>query len=138
MNINDLTPTELENCAIIACRESFELGRTVTIQDIILRETTLANLGFSNVIELKNKFGYVKTNMGCTFFIEYSDGKVSKIKLVKEFDASNADENMTSIESKVGKFLDTANEGDVYKNNDVEFIIVRIQEPNPTDEQATA
>jgi|LauGreDrversion4_2_1035121.scaffolds.fasta_scaffold276307_2 hypothetical protein len=137
MNINDLTPTELENCAIIASRESFESGRKVTIQDIILRETTLAKLGFSNVIEWKNKFGYVKTNVGSTFFIEYADGKVSKIKLVKEFDASNADENFASLESKVGQFLDTANEGDVFKNNHIEFIIVRIQEPNPTEEQAT-
>lgn len=138
MNINDLTPTEYDNCLNMATRESFELGRKVTVEEIITREIALAKLGFSLVVELKSKFGYVKSNVGCTFILEYSDGKVSKVKLVKEFDATRDEENLTSVQSKVGKFLDTANEGDVYKNEEVEFIIVKIQEPASTNAQASA
>lgn len=135
MNINDLTPTEYDNCLNMATRESFEQGREIRVEDIINREITLAKMGFSKIVELK--VGRIVSNLNNTFIIEYSDGKVSKLKLVNDFDPNNDAENVVTLESRVGKFLDTATEGDVYKFNDVEFVIVRIQKPSP-GEQATA
>ena len=137
----DLTPIEFENCQTIASRESFETGREVRVEEVILRELTLAKLGQSNIIEFKTKFTEskptIKSNLGCTFYIEYADGKVSKLKLVKEFDATTTDENITTVNSKVGKFLDTASKGDVFHYNDVEFIIISIDEPSTAPLVAT-
>jgi hypothetical protein len=129
----DLTPIELENCHTIASRESFETGREVRVEEIILRELELARLGQSNIIEHKTKYmesvDVIKSNVGKVFYIEYTDGKVSKIKLVKDFDVSTISENVTTVQSKVGAFLDIASKGDVFKYNDVEFIVVSIEEP---------
>jgi hypothetical protein len=138
----DLTPIELENCYTIASRESYETGREVRVEEIILRELELAQLGQSNVIEYKVKYvqpvNVIKSNVGKVFYIEYADGKVSKIKLVKDFDASTAVENVTTTQSKVGTFLDTASKGDVFKYNDVEFIVVSIEESKTPALEVTA
>jgi hypothetical protein len=137
----DLTPIELENCHTIASRESFETGREVRVEEIILRELQLAQLGQSNIIEYKTKYvesvDVIKSNVGKVFYIEYTDGKVSKIKLVKDFDASTVVENVTTTQSKVGTFLDTASKGDVFKYNDVEFIIVSISDVMTAPLEAT-
>ena len=145
----DLTPIELENCYTIASRESFETGKEVRVEEIILRELELALLGQSNIIEHKTKYvepviietieplDVIKSNVGKIFYIEYEDGKVSKIKLVKDFDVSTVGENVTTVQSKVGTFLDTASKGDVFKYNDVEFIVISIEEAKaPTLEVA--
>jgi hypothetical protein len=138
----DLTPIEFENCYTIASRESFETGREVRVEEIILRELELARLGQSNIIEHKTKYiesmDVIKSNVGKVFYIEYTDGKVSKIKLVKDFDVSTISENVTTVQSKVGAFLDTASKGDVFKYNDVEFIVVSIEEPKTPTLEMTA
>ena len=138
----DLTPIELENCYTIASRESFETGREVRVEEIILRELELARLGQSNIIEHKIKYiesvDIIKSNVGKVFYIEYTDGKVSKIKLVKDFDVSTVEENVTTTQSKVGTFLDTASKGDVFKYNDVEFMVVSIEEPKTFTLEVTA
>jgi hypothetical protein len=142
----DLTPIELENCYTIASRESFETGREVRVEEIIIRELELAQLGQSNIIDYKTKYiepvdiepvNVIKSNVGKVFYIEYADGKVSKIKLVKDFDVSTVVENVTTTQSKVGTFLDTASEGDVFKYNDVEFIIVSIIDVKTAPLEAT-
>jgi hypothetical protein len=137
----DLTPIELENCHTIASRESFETGREVRVEEIILRELQLAQLGQSNIIEYKTKYvesvDVIKSNVGKVFYIEYTDGKVSKIKLVKDYDVNKVGENVTTTQSKVGTFLDTASKGDVFKYNDVEFIIVSISDVMTAPLEAT-
>jgi hypothetical protein len=137
----DLTPIELENCHTIASRESFETGREVRVEEIILRELQLAQLGQSNIIEYKTKYvesvDVIKSNVGKVFYIEYTDGKVSKIKLVKDYDVNTVGENVTTTQSKVGTFLDTASKGDVFKYNDVEFIIVSISDVMTAPLEAT-
>ena len=138
----DLTPIEFENCYTIASRESFETGREVRVEEIIIRELELAQLGQSNIIDYKTKYiesmDVIKSNVGKVFYIEYTDGKVSKIKLVKDFDVSTISENVTTVQSKVGAFLDTASKGDVFKYNDVEFIVVSIEEPKTPTLEMTA
>ena len=143
----DLTPIELENCYTIASRESFETGKEVRVEEIIIRELELAQLGQSNIIDYKTKYiepvdiepvNVIKSNVGKVFYIEYADGKVSKIKLVKDFDASTVVENVTTTQSKVGTFLDTASKGDVFKYNDVEFIVVSIEESKTPALEVTA
>ena len=63
---------------------------------------------------------------------------MSKIKLVKDFDVSTVVENVTTTQSKVGTFLDTASKGDVFKYNDVEFIVVSIEESKTPALEVTA
>ena len=55
MNIDDVTPEELINLRNIAERESFNSGKEVLFQDILIREYALSLHGLSKYISKKSK-----------------------------------------------------------------------------------
>jgi hypothetical protein len=127
MNINDVTPEELINLRNIAERESFNSGKEVLFQDILMREYALSLLGLSKYISKKFRveMPIIIDNLNKQMIVDFSNGDLEKIKLVESADL-NFYEQQISISSPVGRMLRTMKVDDIQEYNGLYFTIVKI------------
>ncbi len=127
MNIDDVTPEELINLRNIAERESFNSGKEVLFQDILIREYALSLHGLSKYISKKSKVEVpiILDNLNKQMIVDFSDGDLAKIKLVENADLNSIDKQI-SINSPVGRMLRTMKVDDIQEYNGLYFSIVKI------------
>jgi hypothetical protein len=127
MNIDDVTPEELINLRNIAERESFNSGKEVLFQDILIREYALSLHGLSKYISKKSKVEVpiILDNLNKQMIVDFSDGDLAKIKLVENADLYSIDKQI-SINSPVGRMLRTMKVDDIQEYNGLYFSIVKI------------
>jgi hypothetical protein len=127
MNIDDVTPEELINLRNIAERESFNSGKEVLFQDILMREYALSLHGLSKYISKKTKIEVpvIVDNLNKQMIVDFSDDDLVKIKLVENADL-NSDDKQISINSPVGRLLRNMKVNDIEEYNGLYFSIVKI------------
>ena len=133
MNLNELTFREVTNCRIQAKIESYSLGRVVTWQEVANREIANALSGKSGLVSIKD-YDESTDNIGKYIFLEFSDGDYKRVLLQESLDSINANLNVISTNSPVGKHLKYAKVNELIQVNGT---ILRVVDITKTSLDAT-
>lgn len=139
MNIEDVTPEELMNIRNVAERESFYSDKDVSFDEILQREYALSLVGMSKYISKKSKIEkpIIVDNVNKQMIVDFSDGDLIKVKLVENADL-NSDLKQISINSPVGRLLQTMKVNDIQEYNGLYFTIVKIFDDATQSTQAVS
>jgi DNA replicative helicase MCM subunit Mcm2 (Cdc46/Mcm family) len=133
MNLNELTFQEVSNCRIQSKIESYTLGRVVTWQEVANREIAKALSGKIGLVSIKD-YDESTDNIGKYIFLEFSDGDYKRVLLQESLDSINANLNVISTNSPVGKHLKYAKVNELIQVNGT---ILRVVDITKTSLDAT-
>jgi DNA replicative helicase MCM subunit Mcm2 (Cdc46/Mcm family) len=133
MNLNELTFQEVSNCRIQSKIESYSLGRVVTWQEVANREIAKALSGKIGLVSIKD-YDESTDNIGKYIFLEFSDGDYKRVLLQESLDSINANLNVISTNSPVGKHLKYAKVNELIQVNGT---ILRVVDITKTSLDAT-
>jgi hypothetical protein len=131
MNITNLTYTEIQNLAIQADIESFNTGKSITLLDVASyapeaeKPRTTKPLPF--FIESVSNVPSLPNNINKRIRLrDHSNYAINNFLLVKESTLVNPDKNIISVESAIGKILKTAERGESFTCNGVDYTVIDI------------
>ena len=125
MKIEELTFEEIANCRILAKKEEFTKNTTVTWEQVAHREIAKALKGESSLVSLKDS-DESTDNIGKYVYLEFANGDCRRVYLVDSSDEVNADANVISTNSPVGKHLKYAKVNELIQVNDTILRVVDI------------
>ena len=152
MNIANLSYTEIQNLRIQADIESFKTGKTVSLYDVLLRTLQIQpdeptpkpkpKPSTKPVIQKPLPFYFPddnslptkRDNVNMRIRIRNHQELINdSFLLVKESSLVNPDKNIISVESTIGKILRTADLGDTFTLNNIDYSVLEIS-PSPIKE----
>jgi hypothetical protein len=134
MNIKTLSYTEIQNLRIEAEIKSYNTGRKVSILDVTPSTHTQEVRRTSKplpVFIVKDTAPAKPSNVDMRIRVRnHTEYITHSFMLVKESTLVNPDRNIISIESPIGKILETASVGESFTYNGIDYTITDIS-PTP-------